>query len=310
MVADYVKIMRIDHWYKNVFMLPGLALGWLACPPADAARALWGAVLGCLATCLVCSANYTINEYLDAPTDRRHPGKKDRPAAQGRINLIGACAQWMVLGAAGLALAWPVNRAFFLSELALLAMGIVYNVRPMRSKDRPYVDVLTEAVNNPLRLLLGWYAVGCWVVPPISLVLSYWMLGAYLMAIKRFAELRHIGDRAVAAAYRSSFAHYTEERLLVSIMFYTTACALFAGIFLVRYHTELVLGVPFLAGFMAVYMRMGLLPDSPVQYPEKLYKQHMLTAFALLTAVVLLVSSVVKIQWLRHLVAPVLPEGL
>jgi hypothetical protein len=33
--------------------------------------------------------------------------------------------------------------------IAFAAQGIVYNVKPLRSKDYPYVDVLTESVNNP-----------------------------------------------------------------------------------------------------------------------------------------------------------------
>ena len=46
------------------------------------------------------------------------------------------------------------------------------------------------------------------------------MVGCYFMAIKRYAEYREIGDPARAAAYRKSFAYYTPERLLVSIIFY------------------------------------------------------------------------------------------
>ncbi len=92
--------------------------------------------------------------------------------------------------------------------------------------------------------------------------------------MKRYAEYRHIANPAVAAAYRRSFAYYTEERLLVSLFFYATACALFAGIFVVRYHLELILFAPFAAGLFAYYMHIGLEPNSPVQNPEKLYRQR------------------------------------
>ena len=90
----------------------------------------------------------------------------------------------------------------------------------------------------------------------------------------RYAEYRHIGDPAVAAGYRRSFKHYTDERLLVSIMFYATACALFAGIFIVRYHLELILVTPLAAGVFAYYLKIGMQPDSPVQNPEKLYRER------------------------------------
>ena len=38
-------------------------------------------------------------------------------------------------------------------------MGCVYNIPPVRSKDLPYVDVLSEAINNPIRMLAGWFIV-------------------------------------------------------------------------------------------------------------------------------------------------------
>ena len=73
-------------------------------------------------------------------------------------------------------------------------MGIIYNVRPIRSKDRIYLDVLSESINNPLRLLLGWSAVLAGMLPPSSILMAYWMGGAFLMAVKRYAEYRFIND--------------------------------------------------------------------------------------------------------------------
>ena len=77
-----------------------------------------------------------------------------------------------------------------LTVVALLTMGVAYNARPVRSKDRAYLDVLSEAVNNPLRFLLGWFALAPYVLPPLSALLAYWMGGAFLMAIKRYSEYR------------------------------------------------------------------------------------------------------------------------
>src|SRR5207247_4807419 len=105
-------------------------------------------------------------------------------------------------------------------------------------------------------------------------ILAYWMVGAFFMATKRFAEYRRIGDREVAAQYRKSFGYYTEERLLVSMFFYVAICALFAGIFIVRYHAELILFIPAAAGFFAYYLKLGLQDDSPVQNPEKLFRER------------------------------------
>ena len=101
------------------------------------------------------------------------------------------------------------------------------------------------------------------------------MIGCYFMAAKRFAEyndFQRTGDDA--ARYRKSFAHYTSERLLVSIMFYASAAMLFFGAFIVRYRLELILSFPLVAVFMAMYLHLAFRPDSPVENPEKLYRER------------------------------------
>jgi decaprenyl-phosphate phosphoribosyltransferase len=264
----------VDHWFKNAFMILGVILAVFYEPRLMT----WGSVaprfLAVAATCLVASSNYVLNELLDGPNDRLHPEKRFRPVPSGRVRPALAYAEWLLLAVGGLALAWSLNPYFFVSALWLWVMGIAYNVPPLRTKEWPYLDVLSESINNPIRLLLGWFALVTAHFPPVSLAISYWMVGAFFMAMKRYAEYRHIGDPRVAAAYRRSFAYYTEDRLLISLVFYATACALFAGIFIVRYHPELILFTPLAAGLFAYYMKLGLQPDSPVQNPEKLYRQR------------------------------------
>jgi len=189
---------------------------------------------------------------------------------------------------------------------------VFYNVPPLRTKEWPYLDVLSESINNPIRLLLGWFALVTGHVPPLSLVISYWMIGAFFMAMKRYAEYRHIGDPRVAAAYRRSFEYYNEERLLVSVVFYATACALFAGIFIVRYHLELILFAPLAAGVFAYYMHLGMLPDSPVQNPEKLYRQRGFFVYMIVSALAFVLLMFTSIPPLYDLfnVAPVLMDPL
>jgi decaprenyl-phosphate phosphoribosyltransferase len=273
-IWPYIEIARVDHWFKNSFMVLGVVLAlfyyrepitWALAPRL---------LIALLATCLVASSNYVLNELLDGPMDALHPEKRLRPVPSGRVNRAVGYAEWIALGVAGLSLALLINRSFAASALWLWVMGFLYNVPPIRTKELPYIDVMTEAINNPIRLLLGWFAIIDDIVPPVSLLISYWMIGAFFMAMKRYAEYRHLGDRKVAAAYRRSFAYYTEERLLVSVVFYATACALFAGIFIVRYHLELILFTPLAAGLFAQYLKLGLMADSPTQHPERLYKHR------------------------------------
>ena len=294
-IRPYVAIARPDHWFKNGFMLLGVVLAVSYEPTAIDGDGSWRLLIAVLATCLVASSNYVLNEILDAPHDRHHPLKRTRPIPAGQVRMRWAWVEWASLGAAGLALGTRLGREFTLAALALWGMGLLYNVPPIRTKEWPYVDVLSESLNNPIRLLLGWFALVQSHVPPVSLAIAYWMAGAFLMAIKRFAEYRHIDDRHVAAAYRRSFRHYTEERLLISSLFYAVVGGAFGGIFILRYHAELVLVVPLVAGLFAYYLHLGMLPDSPAQRPEQLYRHRGFMAYLTLCLVAFVLLLVVRI---------------
>lgn len=270
----YIRIARLDHWFKNIFMLPGVIVALYAQPDFFSLTVWWRLGVAFLAAGIIASSNYVLNELLDAKSDALHPVKKFRPVPSGLVYRPIAIVQWIVLAIVGSCLASSLGPEFFFAALSLWVMGCVYNIPPVRSKDKPYFDVLSESVNNPIRLMLGWYATGITILPPLSLLLTYWMVGAYFMAIKRLAEYRMISNPSVSAGYRKSFAYYNEERLLKSIIYYATAFGLFFGIFLIRYRMELILSVPLVAGFMTWYMHLGLMKNSPAQYPEHLYRQR------------------------------------
>lgn len=297
----YLQIARIDHWFKNVFMLPGIVIALYLDQGTWSIALFPRLILAFLLVGLVASSYYVLNEILDAETDKKHPVKCKRPVPSGRINIKIAYLEWLLLGAAGVFGSLALGTAFFASAAILWLMGCIYNIKPVRTKDRPYLDVLSESLNNPLRLLLGWYATGTSLLVPVSLVFAYWMIGAFFMAVKRFAEYRHINDPVRAGEYRLSFRHYNEERLLISIVYYVAAFGLFFGIFLIRYRTELILSIPLIAAVIALYIHIGFHHDSPVQYPEKLYKNKGLMTLLLITTIVMTALMFIDLPWLNEL---------
>ncbi len=305
-LLPYIQIARVDHWFKNVFMLPGVVLVLFDDPTLIGPDLIWQLLIAFIATGFVASSNYVINEILDAPQDALHPVKKNRPVPSGQVNIVAGYFEWLLLAVIGLALSWGMGEPFFYSALALWVMGCIYNIPPVRSKDKPYLDVLSESVNNPLRLLLGWYAVGAVKFPSLSLIMAYWMIGAFFMAVKRFAEYRRINDPEVAANYRASFAHYNEERLLISIIYYAVAFGFFFGIFLIRYRIELLISIPFIAGFIAYYIHIGFHEDSPVQYPERLYKHTGFVIYAAFCAVLMIALMFIDLPSIDQLFKPTL----
>lgn len=305
-LKPYIQIARVDHWFKNVFMLPGVVLVLFDDPSLMGINLFWQLFIAFIATGLVASSNYVVNEILDAPQDALHPVKKLRPVPSGQVNVLFGYLEWLLLAVLGLTLSWTLGILFFYSALTLWIMGCLYNIPPVRTKDKPYLDVLSESVNNPLRLLLGWYGVGAVKFPSLSLIMAYWMIGAFFMAVKRFAEYRRIGDPAIAASYRASFSHYNEERLLTSIIYYAVAFGFFFGIFLIRYRIELLVSIPFLAGFISYYIHIGFHEDSPVQYPERLYKHTGFVVYAAFCAVLMTALMFIDIPVIDSIFTPTL----
>lgn len=305
-MKNYIKIARPDHWVKNAFILPGVAIAVLLTDFTFSSGVIVKFIIGFFATCFIASANYVINEWLDAEFDKFHPTKKYRPVVSENMKLSYVLIEYALLIVLGLVLAFCVSRIFAYMEIWLLIMGVLYNVKPIRTKDIPYLDVLSESINNMIRLLLGWFIITSDYQPPISILIGYWFAGAFLMATKRFAEYRMIGDPSVAGLYRKSFVHYTETSLLVSSFFYAMCATFFIGVFMIKYRMEYIIAMPFVFGLFCFYLYIAFKPDSAVQKPEKLYKEKSLLAYIAVLVVILGLLTFVDLPMPEYWVNPTL----
>lgn len=303
-IRPYIDLARPDHWFKNIFMVPGILLVIFFSPEVATNLDYFKIALGFISACLVASSNYVINEILDAPGDLHHPEKKNRPIPAGQVKESLAYAQWLSLAIAGFMVAYLVGVHFICSAVLLWIMGLLYNVRPFRMKDMPYGDVLCESINNPIRMAMGWYATGLDSFPALSVLFTYWMFGAFLMATKRFAEYRSFDEAGRAANYRASFSYYTERRLLDCMIFYISLFIMLSGFFIAKYRLELILATPVIFVCIAYYFHLSFQEDSPVQKPEHLWKARklmLLTSSSGMLCVVLLFKDIDVLQKLSNL---------
>jgi len=176
---------------------------------------------------------------------------------------------------------------FFEISLLFVLAGILYNVKPIRLKDRIYIDILSDSITSPLRLLLGWFVVFDKLWPPASLVLGFWMLSAYLMSIKRLAELRNWGKAENIEKYRRSFKYYTQTRLLICTLFLGLYSFVLLGYFAYQYCHQLVYALPFLCGVCVWYLIIGMKSFSAAQHPEQLLRERLFFIFSLLSFVLI-----------------------
>ena len=311
---DYMAMTRPGYWLKNIFVLPGLVFALAVYHPPISETLFFNLIVGLISCTLIVSANYLINEYFDAAFDKYHPLKHVRVAVVRTVNPVIVFMLYLLLAGGGLLLASEISHKFFVVTGLLLFMGLVYNVKPIRSKERVYLDVLTESLNNPLRFALGWFMVPLYLgnipdnrwdleffdaIPPFSIIIAYWMGGAFLMATKRFAEFRLIANPQIAGLYRRSFRFYTENTLLITMFFYAISCAFFLGIFLIKNRIEMLVSFPFFALLFAWYLKIGLLKNSPVQGTEKIWTCKWFMLYLILFTILVSVLMFVDIPWLR-----------
>lgn len=266
---EYLSVMRIDHWVKNVFYVSGAAFAvFLTRSPFTATQAqqlaITFVVLG-----LIASANYILNEIIDSPFDRLHPVKKHRAVPSQKVSVpVLYLIQIALLVAALFVADRFLPRPILFVALSFFVSGLIYNVRPIRLKDIPVIDVITESVNNPIRFLAGWYVITT-STPPMLFLLSFWALGAFWMAGKRYGELVFLKEsQSDVAGYRKSLAFYNSTMLLALL---AASCAVFfAGYTLAawQWSPKLFIALPFLILYFCWYYRMILHNHVIVREPE------------------------------------------
>ncbi|MDZ7783898.1 MAG: UbiA family prenyltransferase [Halioglobus sp.] len=267
---DYLSLARFDHATKHIFILPGIVFALLFRGEQSDSPALT-VLLGLIVAVCIASANYTINEWLDRDSDRHHPEKSQRASVRRALNPALVYLQWAGFLLAGLGCAWTVGLGMFSVALIFALQGVVYNVPPIRSKDIAILDVLSESINNPLRLMIGWLMIDPGTLPPASLILSFWLGGAFLMAAKRYSEYRDIvanHGKALLVSYRTSFRGYSAHLLSLTCFAYATLSTAFLSIFLVKYRAEYILLLPLVVLLFVQYYHMASQPASTAQRPE------------------------------------------
>jgi len=303
-MKNYISIARPDHWIKQLFIIPGIILAYLL-TSSDINLFPTTIIFGFLSACLLSSANYVINEWLDAKFDMFHPIKKNRPAVAGLVVGKYVYLEYAVLIILGLFLAKTVSFNFFVTAIILIIMGVLYNVKPFRIKDRIYCDVLIESINNPIRLMLGWSMVSTSTIAPMSLLVCYWCGGAFLMSAKRLAEYRYIakqGKLEDLKRYRKSFQDYTEEALIISSFLYGLLSSFFLAAFLLKYRNEYLFVFPLFAILFSYYLAISLRSKSSAQTPEKLHKEKRLVAIVIALIIFLILFTVLDVPYAKVLI--------
>lgn len=283
-MTAYLRALRLERWPRSLAIFIGSASFYflnrlhLQNPAFETIVKL---MIAFLLTWGISTANYVVNEIVDAPFDAHHPTKKNRPLVQGKIKKSSFAALGVILTLVSLGAAWlRYSSSFFFALLSLLVAGFIYNIRPIRTKDIPFLDSISESANNPIRFFIGWFALApSNLFPPISLLLSWWSFGNFLLVAKRLSEFRFLKDKA--GDYRSSLRKYTKKSLLFGMAASALVFFLTYILFAMEFRLQIfLLLIPFVAVFFLLIFRKTLMEKEVMEEPERLLKQP---AFALYT---------------------------
>jgi len=275
MIKPYFKAMRLERWPRSLAIFVGTGSFFFlhseALHQIPLGQLILNSLLAFALTWGISTANYIINEIVDAPYDIHHPTKRLRPYVKGEVQPLIFLSLQIFLTVSSLMAAYflfPV--AFFFSLLILLFAGFVYNIKPIRTKDIPFLDSVSESANNPIRFLIGWFAFApsdLW--PPLSLLLAWWAFGNFLMVAKRLSEFRFLKDKA--SMYRASLKKYTRTNLLVGMIISIVIFYLCFFIFAQQYQLQsfIFLGLVIVL-FAAVIFKKTLQEKEVMEEPERL----------------------------------------
>jgi decaprenyl-phosphate phosphoribosyltransferase len=205
-LGGYIRTLRPHQWVKNVFVLAPLFFAKDLFEPRLFLRA--AGAFGVF--CVLAGAVYTINDILDAEADRKHPVKRFRPIASGRISARSArvlAAVLVVLGLAGAAYG-PV--LFFAVALAYFVQNLAYS---FKLKTYAYLDVAIIAMGFVLRVVGGGF--GTHVHVSSYLIVCTALLALFLGFGKRRHELAVAAVRA--KEQRAALSGYSAKGLDVAL---------------------------------------------------------------------------------------------
>jgi 4-hydroxybenzoate polyprenyltransferase len=228
-----LESLRPRQWTKNLFVFAGLVFAEKLFTGAAAVAAAAFVVF-----CALSGTVYLLNDVADRERDRRHPQKRHRPIASGRLGVSTAVAVAAVLGVAALAAGLAISRPFAAAALAYLVLLGAYSAW---LKHVVIVDVLVVATGFVLRAVAGALAIDVdisgWLLICTILIALFLALGKRRHEVLLLAETAG-GHRPILDEYSGPFL---DQMIAVVTASTVTAYALYtmSPETVAKFHTQL-----------------------------------------------------------------------
>ena len=220
-MKNYLKLMRVHHYLKNVLIFLPLVFS----QNLFDLTLLKKTILGFFAFSILSSIVYIVNDIQDVEKDRKHPTKCKRPIASGAVSVKEAYILAVVIAVIGITLnyfACGVNLLGWGFVLLYVGLNFAYS---MGLKNLPIIDITILVSGFLIRVLYGSAVTAIEVSN--WLYLTVISMSFYLGLGKRRNELDAQGSksRKVLKFYNHDFLDKNMYMCLgLTIVFYSLWC--------------------------------------------------------------------------------------
>lgn len=221
-MKKYLKLMRIQHYIKNLIILLPLVLSG-ALYDIELVKVN---LLGFVSFSLIASFIYVINDIFDVNQDKLHPIKCKRPIASGEIEkknaIIFAILLFVISAGINYFICIKSNYLVWILWSIYILINFLYSFGLKRI---PVIDVIILAAGFLIRVLYGGAISGIEV--------SFWLyftvlsLSVYMSLGKRRNELKNQGEcvRKVLRYYNYRVTNaFMYAFFILTLSFYTLWC--------------------------------------------------------------------------------------
>ena len=278
-MKKYLALLRVEQWYKNlVVFLPLLFSGSFT----DTGF-LIATIIGFVSLSLVSSANYIINDLKDRKKDAKHPEKRKRPIAAGKISKATAIIATTSLFIIGFALTLLLSPMFFILLIALTILTTTYT---FLLKGEQILDVIIIATNFTIRAVSGAYITTANGFFAASIEVSPWLiLCPFFLAL-----LLATGKRHGELVLQKKHSYELKDYMVISATMLLIAYSLFSFL---GEHNLMFLTLPF--AIYTTYRYFSFSTNNPLMLrkPHLMAKDTWILIAAILWGLITLVVIII-----------------
>ncbi len=269
-ILQYLRLIRIRQWYKNLVIFLPLIFG----KQLFNLFSVQQTIIGFFALSLISSSNYILNDIKDREKDKLHPVKRYRPIASGKISVFSASITGLIFFAGGMLLSASLSTLFAFFALSLFLSTQLYT---FILKNEAFADIINISVNFVIRTIAGAFVIAKGFEPYVEvsawLILCPFFVALFLAAAKRHKEVKAL--KQGAEAHRAVLKVYSEKMCFALLIISTTLLVISFSLYVIfSPYQGMIYTIPFVLYLILRFFSLVVQEDLITNRLDLIYKDR------------------------------------